>query len=524
MNTIWLRKFFRFCLAASITTSYLFPQIGSAQKIFRINQNNFPRVRQARLKHDQLIDSIFKNLDINFPPNEILILIFKNERTLELWAKSDSYDLFEKVKSYNFTAFSGNLGPKRQRGDCQIPEGFYHITSFNPVSNFHLSLGINYPNRSDRILGDQNNPGGDICIHGSAVTIGCIPIGDEAIEELYLISVDTRSAGAKQLPVYIFPCRMDSAQIATISKSFENDTTVLNFWQNIKEGYQTFQENREKLKFNIDYKGRYLFSKKTKIQYDSFPWLSSFDEKNRLMNRIDVPPGYKRIIESKGSFGNWLRHLPLKSGHPPVLLYDGTEKIYQNGHHAVFDIDVGAEDLQQCADAIIRFYAEYLFAKKSFGRINFRLTSGDLVKFRKWLSGYRPTVSGNRLSWHRSEQRDSSYVSFRNYLDFIYKYAGTYSLSNELRSIKNLKNITGGDIFIQGGFPGHAVIVIDAATDTITGQKIFLLAQSYMPAQEIHLLKNLKDSNLSPWYLLNFGDTLATPEWKFSRLDLKRFH
>ncbi len=149
--------------------NYLF-----AQTAFQEEQNRFARVRQARVHCEENIDSLFKKIDCKYPPAKIIIVAYKYEQILELWAKPKNSDTFKLVRDYKFTAFSGRLGPKRRRGDLQIPEGFYHINHFNPSSIFHLSMKVNYPNASDRILGYRNNLGDEIRIHGSAVTIGSI--------------------------------------------------------------------------------------------------------------------------------------------------------------------------------------------------------------------------------------------------------------------------------------------------------------------------------------------------------------
>jgi len=497
----------------------LLPNFALAQETFKSAQNRYTRVRQARENRESQIDSLFDRLNINYPPHEIIIVAYKNERILELWAKSENLGAFKLVKKYKFTAFCGSLGPKRKRGDLQIPEGFYHIDHFNPLSNFHLSMKINYPNRSDTILGYRTNLGGEIRIHGSFVTIGCIPIGDEAIEELYIVGVDTKSAGQENIPVYIFPLRMDSLSMATLSEIASEDAVLLSFWQNLKQGYDIFEMTHQKLIFNVNEKGRYVFQN----SINSYPWMTIYDNSSTLINRIDVPPGYERIPTASGSFADWLRNLPLKQNNPPVYLYDGSEKSYQDGHHTVVEIDVGNKDLQQCADAIIRLYAEYLYSKSSFDEISFQLTNGDKIGFRKWISGYRPSVDNNQVRWHERTDPDSSYERFRDYLNFIFTYAGSYSLNQQLEGVQGINDMKIGDVLIQGGFPGHAVLIIDMAVNEITNENIFLLCQSYMPAQDIHILKNLNDPVLSPWYRLNFGDSLYTPEWTFTREDLKRF-
>jgi len=254
-----------------------------------------------------------------------------------------------------------------------------------------------------------------------------------------------------------------------------------------------------------------------------YMWLRTYDPSETIVHRIQPPDGYERIGVMPSTFENWLRHLPLKKCRPPVRLYNRAEKPNQKAHFAVIDIDVGDRNLQQCADAVIRLRAEYLYATGKYDAIHFKFTSGDNAAFKKWIEGYRPIVDGNRVRWERSAERDSSYASFREYLNTVFTYAGSDSLSRELRRVKEVSKMRIGDVFIQGGFPGHAVIVVDMAVNGETGKKVFLLAQSYMPAQDIHVLKNPTDSKLSPWYIVEFGETLQTPEWVFRRTDLRRF-
>jgi len=504
-----------FSFTVIIALSFSIQSILCAQETFKDEQDQYGRVRQARENCAQQIDSLFKSVNITYPPREIVLVALKDEQLLELWAKQDSLETYTLVKTYKFTASSGTLGPKRKRGDLQIPEGFYHITDFNPVSNFHLSLQINYPNKSDRILGHENNLGGDIFIHGSMVTIGCIPIGDASIEELYIMCVDVKSYNNKNIPVYIFPSYMDSIGMAKLEHIARHDTLLLSFWENIKQGHDIFYLLHEKLNIQIDGRGTYLFLNNT----NRYSWLTHYDEKNAIINRIKTPEGYERIPAQVGSFADWLRNLALKPDYPPVYLYTGNRKSYQDGHHAVIDIDIGSKDLQQCADAVIRLYAEYLYSRNEFDNIEFKITSGDIIKFRNWICGHRPSVNNNRITWAQTAPPDSSYSVLREYLDFVFTYAGTYSLSKQLQSVSDYNNMEIGNIFIQGGFPGHAVIILDLAINTQTGEKIFLIGQSYMPAQDIHILKNLYKPNFSPWYRTTLTDTLHTPQWNFTPLE-----
>jgi hypothetical protein len=255
---------------------------------------------------------------------------------------------------------------------------------------------------------------------------------------------------------------------------------------------------------------------------DLYPWQGGRRAARQLADRIRVPAGYTRVQTAEGTFEHWLQHLPLKPDGASVHLYDGRLKGRQDVHAAVIDIDVGSRDLQQCADAVIRLRSEYLYSRKDYASIHFRFTSGDEAAFEKWSRGYRAKVSGNRVGWVRTGQAGTSYPLFRGYLDTVFSYAGTLSLAKELTPI-DVSSLRIGDVFIQGGSPGHAVLVVDMAIDAKTGARLFLLAQSYMPAQEIHILKNPDDSALSPWYSTEFGLELRTPEWTFRRTDLRRF-
>ena len=187
--------------------------------------------------------------------------------------------------------------------------------------------------------------------------------------------------------------------------------------------------------------------------------------------------------------------------------------------------EIGNRDLQQCADAVIRLRAEYLWKHKRYADIKFNFTSGFTAEYKKWAEGNRIKVNDNQVQWYASGKGvDYSYKTFRNYLDMVFMYAGTASLSRELPAVL-YTSLQPGDVFIKGGSPGHAVIVMDVAIHPNTGKKVFLLAQSYMPAQQIHILVNPTSRNLSPWYELTETDTgkLYTPEWIFEKKDLKRF-
>lgn len=240
-----------------------------------------------------------------------------------------------------------------------------------------------------------------------------------------------------------------------------------------------------------------------------------------ICERIKPPEGYERLKAGEGTFAQYLQDLPLKPDGAKVHYYNGEVKS-RDVHEAVADLDTGTRDLQQCADAVIRLRAEYLYAQRQYEKISFNFTNGFKADYSKWMQGYRITVSGNQAGWVKTAGYSDDYKDFRKYLDVVFAYAGTLSLSKQLKPVA-LEEMQIGDVFIKGGSPGHCAIVVDMAENSATGEKLFLLAQSYMPAQDIHILKNPRDGALSPWYSLNFGDELITPEWVFKKTELKRF-
>jgi Domain of unknown function (4846) len=219
---------------------------------------------------------------------------------------------------------------------------------------------------------------------------------------------------------------------------------------------------------------------------------------------IPLPKGYRRVTCQEGTFPAWLRQLKLKSDKT-VYLFNGQKKFNQTAQYAVLDVSVGKRDLQQCADAIMRLRGEYFYGRKEYHKIEFHNVEGNLLKY----TNYAGT--------------DYSYPKFLKYMDKVFSEASTLSLSKEVTPLVNPAELRGGDIFIKGGAPGHAVIVLDVAQNIENKQIIFLLAQSYMPAQDIHILKNPNNNTLSPWYATNFGANLETPEWTFEKHRLSRF-
>lgn len=224
---------------------------------FVSKQKKYARVRDAFKEKEGFVDSLFAEKGII--NTYIAVRALKKERRFEIWAKNKSDTAYQHIITYDFCSSSGNLGPKRREGDLQIPEGFYHINHFNPYSNFHLSLGINYPNTSDDILSHPKSPGGNIYLHGACVTIGCIPITDDKIKEFYVMAVKAKGNGQKRIPVMIFPSKLNPFSWELLQEMYENRSDLLDLWENLKEGYEYFDNKRMMPKFTVDQEGRYLF-------------------------------------------------------------------------------------------------------------------------------------------------------------------------------------------------------------------------------------------------------------------------
>lgn len=248
--------------------------------------------------------------------------------------------------------------------------------------------------------------------------------------------------------------------------------------------------------------------------------LSVIDTSGRtLQSRFNPPAGFERISTDSSSFAHYLRNLPLKKAGSEVKYYNGGTKSNYGVYDAVVDLDIGTKNLHQCADAVMRLKAEYLWSTRQYDKIHFNFTNGFQVDYSEWMKGKRMVVSGNKTYWTGGSPRANTYKDFWKYMELIFNYAGTLSLDKELKS-KTIENIQIGDVFIKGGSPGHAIIVIDLVVNSDTGKKQFLLAQSYMPAQETQILKNPNNQN-SPWYSTDFGEILNTPEWTFYKSQLK---
>jgi murein L,D-transpeptidase YafK len=208
-------------------------------------QLQYPRVNEAYNSKYYKIDSLFKKKKIELNKVQVFWRAFKWNKTLELWAYSIDSQNFIHVFTYPICTTVGELGPKRKEGDLQIPEGVYEIKSFNPASKYYLSLELNYPNESDKILSKAERLGGDIYIHGKCETIGCLPMNDDLIKEIYLISAIAKNNGQLMIPIHIFPTRLTLNNFNKLKLDyFKSNVSLLAFWSNLKQVYDFFEKNK----------------------------------------------------------------------------------------------------------------------------------------------------------------------------------------------------------------------------------------------------------------------------------------
>lgn len=243
-----------------LVTTFLFAgYFVYAQPSFVEFQQSYPRVATAlRLKEDSLKKQ-FSRAGLQWPAKQMYVRSFKYDSQLEVWVRDSYKEPFKLFKTYKVCAMAGSLGPKRMQGDYQVPEGFYYINEFNPRSAYHLSLGLNYPNASDKILSDSLQPGGDIYIHGSCLTVGCIPIQDAQIEELYVLAAHAKNNGQDFIPVHIFPVRYNNPRsVDYLTKAIKDDTELQRFSSKLKEAFEYFETKRQPPLVSVNAKGEYI--------------------------------------------------------------------------------------------------------------------------------------------------------------------------------------------------------------------------------------------------------------------------
>ena len=278
------------------TTSSAFSQGPYAS--FVDYQRAFPRPGDALKKKGDTLQKQFEARGLEWPAKYLYIRSFKFDSQLEVWVRNDIQEPFKLFKTYKVCALAGTLGPKRLEGDYQVPEGFYHINEFNPQSNYYLSLGLNYPNPSDRVLSDSLKPGGDIYIHGSCVTVGCIPLTDEYIDELYILAAYAKNAGQDFIPVHIYPIRYNNKRsveyLNTLAKA---DPSLKKFADNLQNVYEHFEQTKKLPVIMTGKTGEYIF--------DGLQKKSLASVQTEKPKKVKLPHRYRNITGIAEAVHQW---------------------------------------------------------------------------------------------------------------------------------------------------------------------------------------------------------------------------
>ena len=254
-------RFLSSCLLFCFTvfSTAVFSQTSATSYDFINYQRTIPKITDMLKRKEDTLRKQFIEKNLEWPAKYMYIRSFKYDSKLEVWVKNSIKDQYKLFKIYKVCALAGTLGPKRLEGDYQVPEGFYHINEFNPNSQYHVSLGLNYPNVSDKILSDSLQPGGAIYIHGSCVTTGCIPITNPQIEELYILAAWAKNQGQDFIPVHIFPIdfRVEKSD-DYLKKYLQNFSEYQPLAMKLKNAFYHFEKYKQVPVILVNDKGDYL--------------------------------------------------------------------------------------------------------------------------------------------------------------------------------------------------------------------------------------------------------------------------
>jgi murein L,D-transpeptidase YafK len=294
-------------------------------------QRTFPRISEALKRKEDILETQFRQKGLQWPAKNIYLRSFKFDSQLEVWVKGDHQDKYQLFKVYKVCALAGTLGPKRMRGDYQVPEGFYYINEFNPNSAFYLSLGLNYPNSSDRMLADSLQPGGDIYIHGKCVTTGCIPIMDDQIEDLYILAAHAHSQGQDFIPVHIFPVDFKNPRSeAYLAKYIRQFPEYIKLSNELKQAYNYFDKTKKLPLIMVNGKGEYVVGNTTPVADDGAPEVPAKKERRpiRQFNEARLAKVYDALPVYPGGNQAFKEFIDGTSKEMSAYLKPGQSKTY----------------------------------------------------------------------------------------------------------------------------------------------------------------------------------------------------
>ena len=342
------------------------PSKGGTSYSFIDYQKTFPRPSEAMQNKEDTLQKQFAAKKLQWPAKYIYIRSFKYDSQLEVWVKNEISDPFQLFKTYKVCALAGSLGPKRMEGDYQVPEGFYYINDFNPNSTYYLSLGINYPNLSDKILSDSLKPGSEIYIHGSCVTVGCIPITDQQIDELYILAAYAKDQGQDFIPVHIFPVRFNKEKsVKYLESLIKDDPSLKKFADRLEDAFDYFDKYKQLPVVMVDTKGRYIINdvppKKIKVVVDDKPVKRPVVE-HRIRNVGVIADAVYQWPQYPGGGDAFMKYLDKLGNEMATYLPKGIKKAYvqvefivdKDGVPVNFKILKGMNDQDFVDELIIR--------------------------------------------------------------------------------------------------------------------------------------------------------------------------
>jgi murein L,D-transpeptidase YafK len=274
MKNLFLSITLIICAASQLLAQPSAQTAGASFASFIDYQKTFARPDESFRRKEDTLEKQFATKGLKWPANYIYLRSFKYDSQMEVWVKDEMSEPFKLFKTYKVCALAGTLGPKRMEGDYQVPEGFYYINEFNPRSNYYLALGINYPNISDRLLSDSLRPGGGIYIHGSCVTVGCIPMTDDQIDEIYILASIAKNQGQDYIPVHIFPVRYNvQKSVNYLNNLSKDDPSLKKFEARLEDAFDYFDKFKQLPVIMISDKGEYIVnaasSSKTKMEKET---------------------------------------------------------------------------------------------------------------------------------------------------------------------------------------------------------------------------------------------------------------
>jgi murein L,D-transpeptidase YafK len=291
-------------------------------------QRTFPRTSDALKRKEDTLRTQFVAKGLQWPARDMYIRSFKYDSQLEVWVKNTAREPFKLFKTYKVCALAGTLGPKRMEGDYQVPEGFYYINEFNPRSTYYLSLGLNYPNASDKILSDSIRPGGDIYIHGSCVTVGCIPVTDQQIEEIYVLAAHAKDQGQDFIPVHIFPVRFSNKKsMEYLNQLTKSDPDLKVFAERLESVFDHFELTRQLPVIMTNSQGDYVFANLSK-KVPPPPPVKRVPVPHRFRNITHIPDAVHQWPEFPGGGDSFLKYLEKMGKALVSSLPQGTKKAY----------------------------------------------------------------------------------------------------------------------------------------------------------------------------------------------------